>query len=60
MVNAMENIRQEADHPYIYDYLARFKDSAKASGDMFKRMAAEMNTFDRQSKVIQVLFFEKL
>ncbi|CAP31086.2 Protein CBG12045 [Caenorhabditis briggsae] len=50
MTNAIENIRSQADHPMIYEYLNRFTTSVKASEQLFKRLTGDMNGFDFISK----------
>ncbi|KAF1770399.1 hypothetical protein GCK72_002217 [Caenorhabditis remanei] len=50
MGNALVNIRAEADHPLIYEYLNRFTTSVKASEDLFKRLIGDLYHFDLKSK----------
>lgn len=50
MVNALKNIRAEADHPLIYEYLNQYTTSVKASEELFKRLIGDLNDFEVKSK----------
>lgn len=50
MANALENIRSEADHHFIYEYLNRFMTSVGESRNLFQGLIADVNHFDVKSK----------
>ncbi|EGT32530.1 hypothetical protein CAEBREN_02584 [Caenorhabditis brenneri] len=50
MVNALANIRAQADHPQIYEYLNRFTESAESSEALFRFLVGDLNLFDFKSK----------